>query len=400
MIDKKYRLDFPLLCGDNPPIYFDNACMTLKPDVVIDAVVEYYREFPMCEGRSGHKLAIRMNNAMLASRKAMQRYINAGSSSEIVFTKNTTESLNIVANGISWKNGDVLLVSGKEHNSNFLPWQALRNRGVEVVVVEQDENNLFSLSRWKDAIKKYNPRLLTCYLTSNLDGETIPVKSLCTLARENDVISCIDGAQGAAHQPIDVLDIDCDLLALSVHKMCGPTGVGILYGKKDILDKLDQFNRGGGTVIDVRYDKSDILDAPRRFEAGLQNYAGIVATKHSVEYIEGIGLNNIHQHEIELNRHLQKRLEEMPDVSIIGPHNPADRGGITSVMVKDFNVHDLVMILDERIDVMMRAGRHCVHGWFNHTGIDGTLRVSTYLYNTIDEIDTFSDALMEVLSEE
>ena len=163
---------------------------------------------------------------------------------------------------------------------------------------------------------------------------------------------------------------------------------------------FDQFNKGGGTVIDVRYDKSDILDAPRRFEAGLQNYAGIVATKHSVEYIEGIGLNNIHQHEIELNRHLQKRLEEMPDVSIIGPHNPADRGGITSITVKDFNVHDLVMILDERIDVMMRAGRHCVHGWFNHTGIDGTLRVSTYLYNTIDEIDTFSDALMEVLTEE
>ncbi len=400
MIDKKYRLDFPLLCGDNPPIYFDNACMTLKPNVVINAVVEYYREYPMCEGRSGHKLAVRMGNAMLASRKAVQRYINAESSSEIVFTKNTTESINIVANGIDWKDGDALLVSGKEHNSNFLPWQSLRKRGVNVVVVEQDEDNLFSLSCWADAIKEHKPKLLTCYMTSNLDGETTPIRSLCKLARENNVISCVDGAQGAAHQHIDVQDINCDFLGLSIHKMCGPTGVGILYGKKELLTHLDQFNKGGGTVIDVSYDKSDILEAPRRFEAGLQNYAGIVATKHAVDYIEGIGLDNIHQHEIELNRYLQNRLQDLPDVSIIGPQNPEDRGGITSITVKNFNVHDLVMILDEKINVMMRAGRHCVHGWFNHTGIDGTLRVSTYLYNTKEEIDTFSGALKEVLLEE
>ncbi|MCK5744415.1 MAG: cysteine desulfurase [Caldisericia bacterium] len=400
MIDKKYRNNFPLLAKENPPIYFDNACMTLKPNVVIDAISEYYREYPVCEGRSGHKLAYRMNTAMLDSRKAMQRFIGASSNSEIVFTKNTTEALNIVALGIDWKSGDSMLVSDKEHNSNFLAWQHLRGIGVKVVVVEPDENNLFSLENWETAIKKHKPRFLTCYMTSNLDGETAPIKELCSIAKKHDVMTCVDGAQGAAHQKIDVSDIDCDFLALSVHKMCGPTGVGILYGKKERLEELSPFIRGGGTVIDVSYENATLLEPPRIFEAGLQNYAGIIAVKHAVEYLEEIGLKNVHDHEIELSKHLQKTLVTLPDVTIIGPQKPEDRGGITSISVKDFNVHDLAMALDDMVDIMIRAGRHCVHGWFNKTRIDGTLRVSTYLYNTIDEIDTFTNALTEILAEE
>ncbi len=398
MIDKKYRNDFPLLATENPPIYFDNACMTLKPNVVIDAITEYYREYPVCEGRSGHKLAYRMNDAMLASRKAMQRYIGAKSHNEIVFTKNTTESINIVANGIDWKSGDVMLVSGKEHNSNFLPWQHLRSIGVKVVVVEPGDNGLFSLQKWEDAIKTHKPRFLSCVMTSNLDGETAPVKDLCKIASENGVMTCIDGAQGAAHQSFNVQEIGCNFLTLSVHKMCGPTGIGILYGKKDDLDNLNMFLRGGGTVLDVSYDHANFLDAPRKFEAGLQNYAGIISVKHAVEYLENIGLENVHKHEIELNKHLQLALEKLPDVSIIGPQKAEDRGGITSITVKDFNVHDLSMALDDMVNIMMRAGRHCVHGWFNKTGIEGTLRVSTYLYNTIEEIDVFTGALTELLS--
>ncbi|HOO96476.1 MAG TPA: aminotransferase class V-fold PLP-dependent enzyme [Caldisericia bacterium] len=400
MIDKKYRNDFPLLCKENPPIFFDNACMTLKPNVVIDSMTEYYRDYPVCEGRSGHSMALRLNSAMIASRKAMQQYIGASHHTEVAFTKNTSESLNIVASGIDWKKGDVMLVSDKEHNSNFLPWQCLREIGVHVEVVPSNENGLFSIDNWKHAIEEHKPRLLTCYMTSNLDGETTPVAKLCDIAKKHGTLTCIDGAQGAAHQEINVQEVDCDFLALSVHKMVGPTGVGILYGKMDKLKELKPLLRGGGTVVNVTYDKTDYIDPPRRFEAGLQNYAGIVGTKYAAEYILNIGRKEIHEHEIKLSERLQEQILKLPGVSILGPQNPEDRGGITSIMVDGYNVTDLAMALDEMAGVIMRAGVHCVHGFLNSRCIKGTLRVSTYLYNTIEEIDKFSATLKEILTEE
>ncbi len=396
---EKLRQDFPILARETPPIYFDNACMTLKPCQVIDAMSAFYNEYPVCEGRSAHAMALRLESEMLASRRAMRDYVGAESVNEIVFTRNTSESLNIVASGIDWKPGDVVLVSDKEHNSNFLPWFRLQELGVKLVVVPADQDGFFSLDNWEREIKKHRPRLISFYLTSNLDGETSPAKEVSAIAKEYGALVCLDAAQGAAHVPIDVKELGCDFMGVSIHKMCGPTGMGILWGKLTELRKLRPLIAGGGTVISVTYDEVKLLEPPRKFEAGLQNYAGIVGVKPAADYIKTIGLNDIHRHEVELSAYLQSLLEKMPEVKIIGPKNPAKRGGITSMTVEGCNVHDLAMVLDDQANIMLRAGFHCVHGWFNSHGIEGTLRVSTYLYNTKQEIETFAETLESIIKE-
>jgi len=345
-------------------------------------------------------MALKLENDMTASRRAMKDYVNAYHINEVVFTRNTTEALNIVASGISWKPDDVILVSDKEHNSNFLPWFRLQEMGVKLQVIPSGSDGRFSIDNWASAIRETKPRLIAFFLTSNLDGETSPAAEVCHLAKQHGALSCLDAAQGAAHMPLDVQEIGCDFMGVSIHKMCGPTGMGILWGKLEELRKLKPIITGGGTVIQVTYDEVKLLDPPRRFEAGLQNYAGIVGVKYAADYIKSIGLDIIHKHEVELNCHLQEQLMQMPDVKIIGPKNPEDRGGITSMTVEGCNVHDLALIMDEMSHIMLRAGFHCVHGWFNSHGIDGTLRVSTYLYNTKDEIDVFVKTLREVLREE
>lgn len=393
------RKDFSLLCQKKPPIYFDNACMTLKPRQVTDPMTRYYDEYPVCEGRSAHLMAQRIEQDMVASRRAMKDYIGANHVNEIVFTRNTTESLNMVAFGVNWKPGDVVLVSDKEHNSNFMPWFRLQEQGVKLVVVKGTKEGLFSLDNWKKAIEETKPKLVSFYLTSNLDGETSPAREVIEIARKHGTLVCLDAAQGAAHVPLNVKELDCDFMSVSVHKMCGPTGTGILYGKLEELKKLKPLITGGGTIFNVTYDEVKLLEPPRKFEAGLQNYAGLVGIRYAAEYINKIGLVNIHHHEIELNSYLQELLSKIPDVKIVGPKKAEDRGGITSMVVDGCNVHDLAIVLDDKCQVMLRAGFHCVHGWFNAHGIEGTLRVSTYLYNTKEEIEIFVKALDEAIKE-
>lgn len=396
----RLRRDFTVLDRENPPIYLDNACMTLKPKQVVDAMTTYYDEYPVCEGRSAHAMAMRLEHDMLASRRAIRDYIKANHVNEIVFTRNTSESISIVSYGIDWKPGDVVLVSDKEHNSNFVPWFRLKEWGVKVVVVPSGDDGRFSVDNWARAVKESKPKLISFYHTSNLDGETSRVAEVCKLGKEAGALVCLDAAQGAAHVPLNVQEIGCDFMAISIHKMCGPTGMGALYGKLEELRKLKPLTTGGGTVFSVTYDEVKLLDPPRKFEAGLQNYAGIVGVKPAVDYIESIGLSNIHEHEIELNQHLQNLLEGIPQIKILGPKDAKDRGGITSMTVEGYNVHDLAMLLDDRVGIMLRAGFHCVHGWFNSRGIDGTLRVSTYLYNTKEEMEIFASAIKEVIAEE
>ncbi|UCH90205.1 MAG: aminotransferase class V-fold PLP-dependent enzyme [Thermoplasmata archaeon] len=398
---ERYRADFPVLDQEiegKPIIYLDNACMTLKPQPVIDAMNEYYTKYSACGGRSIHKFATKVTVAVEESRKRIKEYVNSRNSNEIIFTRNATEGINLVGNSIGLKSGDVVLTTDREHNSNLAPWHLLKNKiGIEHKVVESNDDGTFSMNNLKNALDK-NVKLLSMVHTSNLDGYTIPAEDVIKVAHEQDILVMLDGAQSAPHHAIDVQKLDVDFFAFSIHKMCGPTGVGVLYGKYDLLDGLSPFIVGGDTVEKTTYETSLFLKPPSKFEGGLQNYAGLIGSGEAAKYLMDIGLDKIEQHELELNEYVTEQLNEIPEVTIIGPPDPKLRGGITGFTVKDMNPHDIAMILDEVANIMIRSGMHCVHSWFNAKGIEGSVRVAFYLYNTRSEVDIFIEKLREIIS--
>jgi cysteine desulfurase/selenocysteine lyase len=397
---EKYRADFPVLNQEiegKPIIYLDNACMTLKPNCVVDAMNDYYTKFSACGGRSVHKFATRVTVGVEDARAKLQKYINASSPNEIVFTRNTTEGINLVANSFGLKKGDLVLTTDREHNSNLAPWHLLRTKiGIKHKVVMSNEDSTFNLENFSEAIDK-NVKLVSMVQTSNLDGYTIPAKEVIKIAHDNNIPVMLDSAQSAPHQEVDVQKLDADFLAFSIHKMCGPTGVGVLYGKYHLLEELSPFVVGGDTVEKTTYDESLFLKPPSRFEAGLQNYAGFIGSGAAADYLSKIGLENIRKHEESLNTYVCEEMENMPEVTIIGPRDAKLRSGITSFSVADMNPHDIAMILDEVANIMIRSGMHCVHSWFNAKQIEGSARVAFYLYNTKSEVDIFIEQLREII---
>nr|NIP40887.1 aminotransferase class V-fold PLP-dependent enzyme [Candidatus Aenigmarchaeota archaeon]NIQ17385.1 aminotransferase class V-fold PLP-dependent enzyme [Candidatus Aenigmarchaeota archaeon]NIS73588.1 aminotransferase class V-fold PLP-dependent enzyme [Candidatus Aenigmarchaeota archaeon] len=275
---ERIRKDFPVLQREvkgKPIIYFDNACMTLRPVQVIEKICEYYREYPSCGERSLHKLGKRVDEEVERARDVVKKFINAKKFEEIVFTKNTTEGINLVANSLDLKSGDIVLTTDKEHNSNLLPWQRLTFKGVKHEVIRSNPDNTFSLENFKKQISK-DVKLVSIVHTSNLDGVSTPVKEIVKIAHDNGSLVLLDGAQSIPHHPVDVRKLDVDFLAFSGHKMMGPSGIGVLYGKKDLLDRLGTFIVGGGTVVDTTHYEAKFEELPQKFEAGLQNYAGII----------------------------------------------------------------------------------------------------------------------------
>lgn len=395
---KKLRADFPILQKENPIIYFDNACMTMKPVQVIEAMNRYYYEFPSCAGRSVHKLAASVTEAVEEARKKMQQYINAKVPEEIVFTRNTSEGLNLVSRCLGLKERDVVITTDREHNSNSSPWHTLRERvgGIEHKIVPSNEDNTFNLEIYENMLSG-NVKLVSMVHTSNLDGYTTPAREIIKVAHDYGASVMLDAAQSAPHKPIDVQKLDVDFLAFSVHKMCGPSGMGILYGKYDLLEKLDTFLVGGDTVKKTTYDKSIFLPPPDKFEAGLQNYAGMIGAAAAAKYINTIGRENIVEHEYRLNKIITDGIKNFDGLNIIGPQDPRLRSGIVSFTVDRFNPHDIAMIMDEVANVAIRSGQHCVHSWFNSRGINGSARASLYLYNTKDEANIFIENLEKIL---
>ncbi|HID71363.1 MAG TPA: aminotransferase class V-fold PLP-dependent enzyme [Thermoplasmata archaeon] len=389
---KKIREDFPILQGKEEgeaPIYFDNACMTLKPEPVIKAIVDYYRNYPGCGGRSIHRIASEVTAKYENAREEVASFLNAGLPEEIVFTKNTTEGINLVANSLNFEKGDIVLTTDREHNSNLVPWHiAVKRKGIMHKVVPSNEDNTFNLEKFKEMMSK-RVRLVSMVHTSNLDGYTIPAKEIIEVTHDYGALVLLDGAQSAAHRKVDLRALDVDFFACSVHKMMGPTGMGILYGKEHLLESLDAFIVGGDTVSSTYYDRSYFLNAPEKFEAGLQNYAGVAGTEAAVKYLKNIGPEEVHRHEVELNTYLTKEMKEIEKVKIIGPEEPKERGGITSFVVEGVDAHDIALVMDEIANVMMRSGMHCVHSWFHAKRIKGSARVSFYIYNTKREVDIF-----------
>jgi cysteine desulfurase/selenocysteine lyase len=397
---KGIREDFPLLAKEiygKPIVYFDSACMTLKPNQVIDSMNYYYNELSSCGGRSVHKLGTEVTIKCDSARDRIKSFFNAKRAEEIIFTRNTTEGINLVARCLDFKKGDVVLTTDREHNSNMAPWHLMKElAGIRNEIVRSNTDNTFDFEAFQERMGP-DVKLVSMVHTSNLEGYTIPAQEIIKIAHENGALVMLDGSQSAAHTPVDVQALDVDFFSCSLHKMCGPTGMGVLFGKYDLLEKMPPFIVGGDTVAETTYDSTVYLDPPKRFEGGLQNYAGIIGSGAAVEYLSNIGMDNIHEHEVKLNDIITSGLGELSNLHILGPAEPTMRGGVVSFWVDDMDPHDIAMILDEVANIMIRSGLHCAHSWFREHGINGSARASVYLYNTEDEAKTFVDTLKDVV---
>ena len=394
----KFRKDFPILNTDDAPTYLDSACMTLRPQQVIDSIIEYYTKYPACGGRSVHRMSWQVTEGFEMARDSLRRFVGAEKASEMVFTRNTTEGMNIVANGLNLKKGDKVLTSDKEHNSNVVPWHHMaKYKGINYQVVPAKDNYYFDIEALKESIDS-KTKLMSIIHTSNLDGHTNPVKDIIEICHDKGIKVLMDAAQAAPHKELDVVDLDVDFASISAHKFCGPSGMGALYGKYDELKNLIPTYVGGSTVVNTTYDGYELLPPPSCFEAGLQDYAGAIGAGTAAEYIMGIGRNNIQEHETKLNTILSNKLENLEGVSIVGPEDVSHRGGITSFTLDNWDTTEIAMHLDETYNIAVRSGMHCVHSWFNSRNIEGTARASVYLYNNETDVRKFTDAVEDMLS--
>lgn len=396
----KIRADFPSLEAGNgrkPVIYFDNACQTLRPRQVIEAVQRYYQEFPACSGRSMHRMAAEVTREVDQAREKVAKFLSAGRKEEIIFTRNTTEGINLIASALDWKAGDVILISDKEHNSNLIPWQMVAKRhGAILRVVRTRADNTFDMEAFEQALKAGPVKLVAMGYTSNLDGVTIPAAEIVKRAHRQGALVFLDAAQTVPHQRVNVRALDVDFLAFSGHKMMGPSGTGVLYGKYRLLEQLEPFLVGGDTVSSSTYETCQFLPPPEKFEAGLQDYAGIIGLAAAVQYIQSIGFDTIEKQERLLNEFLSEGLEEIPGVRLIGPSNPCLRSGIVAFYIEGVDHHRIALMLDQMANIAVRSGQHCVHSWFNARGVAGSVRASVYVYNTLEEAKLFLDSLIKI----
>ncbi|MFH0701037.1 MAG: aminotransferase class V-fold PLP-dependent enzyme [Candidatus Woesearchaeota archaeon] len=402
-----FRKDFPILerkIKNKPMIYFDNACMSLRPTPVIEKSNEYYYNFPGCAGRSNHLIAQEVHQAVEEARKTIADFFQADSPKSVIFTKNCTEGINLVANAIRFQPGEVVLTSDKEHNSNLIPWLKLKNEGkIKHDFIESTSENEFSLDHLRNKLREHTGKvkLVSVVFTSNLDGVTNPVKEIIEIAHKAGALVLLDCAQAAQHQEINMKKLGADFISVSAHKLCGPNGVGALISTQKNLPLLQQFIVGGETVkdsfLDGRYTPESI---PERFEAGLQNYPGIIGFAEALRYLKEVGLENIHQHLIKLNEQATIGLSAIETVHLLGPQLASKRSGIVSFVIEGKSVHEVSLLLNNLHNIMVRSGAHCVHGWFNqHPDSwfkDGTVRASFGFYNTSEEVELFVRAIEKI----
>jgi cysteine desulfurase/selenocysteine lyase len=397
---KKIRKDFPILkrkINGKPLVYLDNAATTQKPQAVIDAVANFYRNHNANVHRGIDTLSQEATELYEQTRKAVADFINAKEPAEIIFTANATASINLVALSLrgSVKKGDNIVVSALEHHSNLLPWRqlSLANKAeLRIIPVSEDgELDLKNLNRIID--KKTKIAAVTGM--SNVLGTIVPVKKIIAAAKDKGALTLIDGAQSVPHLSTDVRDLGCDFLAFSAHKMLGPTGVGVLYGRRERLEKMEPVLFGGEMVKSVSYEKVEWNDLPWKFEAGTPNIADVVAFKSAIEYLQKIGMKNLMKHDSELYEYALKKLRVLPQVIIYGSKDSFKASSIISFNVKGVHPHDTGTILDGE-GVAVRAGHHCCQPLMRRMEISGTARMSFYIYNTREEIDRAAEAVKKV----
>lgn len=386
----KIREDFPILSRTvygKPLVYLDNGATTQKPRCVVDAMVEEYYSVNANVHRGVHFLSQQATNLHEASRETVRRFINAGSTNEIVFTRGTTESINLVASSFvesQMKEGDEVIVSVMEHHSNIVSWQlqAMR-KGIVLKVIPMNDCGELLLDEYE---KLFSPRtrLVSVAHVSNVLGTINPVKQIIEMAHAHQVPVLIDGAQGIPHMPVDVQDLDADFYVFSGHKIYGPTGVGVLYGKENWLDKLPPYQGGGEMIQNVSFEKTTFNQLPFKFEAGTPDYIGTTALAKALDYVSAIGMDQIAAYEHELTVYAMQRLKEIPDMRIFG--EAAHKGGVISFLVGNIHHFDMGTLLD-RLGIAVRTGHHCAEPLMRRLGIEGTVRASFGIYNTKEEVD-------------
>ncbi len=395
------RKDFEFLnkeINGKPIVYFDNACMTLAPNQVLEKMNWYYKDNFSCAGRSNNKIAEKVNYEIDLARKEIAEFINAKSSREIIFTRNTTEGINLIANSFDFKKGDLVLITDKEHNSNLIPWQNFRDKkGIEIGIIKSNEDGSFDFENFKKLLEK-KPKMVSIVYTSNLDGvRNEPMKDIVKNSHEVGAKVLIDAAQTIGHEKIDVKNLDVDFMAFSGHKMLGPTGTGVLYCKIDEMEKLSEFLVGGGAVAESSYENHIAADFPEKFEAGLQNYAGIIGLGEAVRYLKKISFDNIYDQELKINKKITEFLSGIEGVKIIGPKEAEKRPGIINFYHNKLDAFEISAYLDKMGNIMARVGQHCVHSWFKSRGIKNSCRLSFYFYNTEEEADVFIETFKKIL---
>lgn len=389
------RRDFPTVRSGNG-IYLDSACQSLKPDSVIRAITEYYEEYPACGGRSVHSMATRVSMAMDETRERLASFFGTDDPDCYVFTKNCTEGLNTAAYGLGLRKGDVVVTTDAEHNSNHVPWLQLRDAvGVERRIVRSDAEGRFDLEAFHKAMD-HSVKVVSVQHASNVTGCSVPVRAVTEIAHDFGATVVIDGAQAAPHMPVDLERIGADVYCMSIHKMLGPSGMGVMYGRREVLERMRPLALGGGTVGLTTYDSVTLAPIPDRFEAGLHNYAGIVGTKAALDYLGRIGMDEVQRWDQKLMERILSNLEGVRNLHPVGPSDAPSRGGVFSFNIDGLGAHDIAMMLDSMAGIMIRSGMHCAHPFYVARGIDGSARASTYIYNSPEEIDVFTDAVRHI----
>lgn len=394
----KYRDDFPILSREvygKPLVYFDNTASTQTPRQVVDTVTDMYFHHKANVHRGVHALSQEATSLMEESRRKVKDFIGATSEKEVIFTRGTTESINLVASsyGALLNEGDEVILSVMEHHSNIVPWQLLRDRrGIVIKVVPILEDGSLDMEAYRSLLSS-RTKVVSITHVSNVLGTVNPVREIIRLAHEAGAVALIDGAQAVAHIPVDVKELDADFYVFSSHKLYGPTGIGVLYGRESLLEKMPPYQGGGEMISHVAFDHTTFAELPFKFEAGTPDYVGIAALHTALEYVEKIGLLPIAAHEEKLLAYTTARMLEIPSMRIFG--TAPGKSAIISFLIGNAHHYDTGMLLD-KLGIAVRTGHHCAQPLMQALGIEGTVRASFALYNTIEECDRFIQALHRI----
>jgi len=395
----RIRKDFPILgrkIRDKPLVYFDNAATTQKPLSVIDAIRDYYMNYNSNIHRAVHQMAEEATHAYETTRQKVARFINSRSTDEIIFTRNATEAINLVSH--SWgqdniRRDDRIVITELEHHSNIVPWQVLCNQTrASLDYIEVDDGGCLDMDSYEKTLRNRKTRLISISEVSNVLGTIVPIREIVKKAHAKDIPVLVDAAQSVPHMPVDVQVTDCDFMVFSAHKMLGPTGVGILYVKKEILEELQPFISGGDMIKEVHKYETIYNDLPYKFEAGTPNIADVIGFGAAVDYLNRLGMDKVRDHEIELTKYAMDAMKDIRGMTLYGPLDAKNKGGVISFNLGDIHPHDLATILNDH-GIAIRSGHHCAQVLMEKFDLSATSRASFYIYNTIEEVDKFINAL-------